>query len=127
MDHTCPRNALQLALLLLLTLQLAPLAAAQAGCPHFGSTPVPATVTDSPVPLDCRMAPHAPQWRLFTPGHREPAPHAGYEPGNAHALPQVIVRYRCTGLLLVPVLPAGIRTMGYVIDQPEHLCAAISA
>ncbi|MBL8727358.1 MAG: hypothetical protein JNM25_02930 [Planctomycetes bacterium] len=105
---------------------LAPLAAAQTGCSGFGSTPVPASITDSPLPLDCRGAPAAPQWRLFTPGHREPAPHAGHDPGDAHALPRLIVRYRCTGLLLLPVVPVGIRTMGYVIDQPEHACAAIS-
>jgi hypothetical protein len=37
----------------------------------------------------------------------------------------VIVRYRCTGLLLLPVLPVSIRTSGYVLDQAEHACAAV--
>ncbi len=104
---------------------LLPFASAQAGCPGFGSLPMPATITASPVPLGCATAPTAPQWYLLTPRHRAPAPHPGFTPGNAHALPQVIVTYRCTGLLLVPVVPVGIRTLGYVIDQPEYACAAI--
>jgi hypothetical protein len=120
MDHIALRRALRglapFAFLL-------PFASAQGGCPGFGSLPMPATITASPVPLGCTAAPNAPQWHLLTPGHRQPAPHAGFTPGNAHALPQLLVRYRCTGLLLVPVLPIGIRTMGYVLDQPEYPCA----
>ena len=115
---------------------LLPFANAQTGCPGFGSLPMPATITNSPVPLGCSTsptappappAPPAPQWQLFAPRHREPAPHPGFTPGNAHALPQVIVTYRCTGLLLVPVLPVGIRTLGYVIDQPEYACTALKS
>lgn len=126
MNLTLPSRTLRATALFLLG-AMAPHAAAQAGCSGFGSTPVPASITDAPLPLGCRTAPTAPQWRLFTPAHRQPAPHAGYDPGNAHALPRLIVRYRCTGLLLVPVVPVGIRTMGYVIDQPEYACAPISS
>jgi hypothetical protein len=121
MDHTTPMRALRTFALLL----LAPFAVAQSGCSGFGSMPVPATVTASPLPLGCSTAPLAAQWQLFTPGHRAPAPHPGFDPGHAHALPRVIVRYRCTGLLLLPVLPVSIRTSGYVLDQAEHACAAV--
>jgi hypothetical protein len=37
--------------------------------------------------------------------------------------PRVIVLYRCTGFLLLPVVPVHVLTMGYVIDQPEIACA----
>lgn len=113
--------------LFLLLVTLTPFAAAQTSCPNFGCAPVAAAITDSPLPLACRTAPAAPQWRLFSPAHRQPAPHPGHTPGNAHALPQLIVRYRCTGLLLLPVVPTSIRTLGYVIDQPEYACGPISS
>ena len=61
--------------------------------------------------------------RAATPAHRAPTPHAGFDPGNATPRPRVIIVYRCTGFLLLPVVPAQIRTMGYVIDQPEVACA----
>jgi len=121
MDHT---NSLRAPRTVALLLNLASFAAGQ-GCPDFGSMPVPATVTDSPLPLACSAAPTAPQWQLFTPWHRAPTGHPGFAPGNAHALPRLIVRYRCTGLLLLPVVPVGVRTMGYVLDQPEHACAPV--
>lgn len=124
MNHPLPRRALRAFVSLLGLITIAP---AQAACANFGSTPVPASVTASPLPLGCSEAPLAPQWQLFTPGHRAPAPHAGFAPGNARALPRLIVRYRCTGLLLLPVVPVSVRTMGYVIDQPEHACVAVKA
>jgi hypothetical protein len=34
------------------------------------------------------------------------------------------VAWRCTGHLLVPVLPASVATMGYVVDRAETACAA---
>lgn len=124
MDHDSRLTPLAAALLPFLLL---PSVAAQAACPDFGSQPVAATTLDSPLPLGCSTAPAAPQWRLFTPAHREPTPHVGHAPGNARALPQVIVRYRCTGLLLLPVVPSGIRAWGYVIDQPEYPCGPVSS
>lgn len=119
MDQHPPFRALRgLALLL----SLAPVARAQAGCPDFGSLPMPATITPSPLPLGCAAAPMAPQWHLLTPPHRAPGAHTGFTPGNAHALPRLLVRYRCTGFLLLPVVPIEVRTMGYVLDQPEYPC-----
>jgi hypothetical protein len=34
----------------------------------------------------------------------------------------IIVQYRCTGLLLSPVVASGFVNMGYVIDMPEYPC-----
>jgi hypothetical protein len=96
---------------------------AQSPCYGFGSIPTAATWQAGPSLQSCPFAPDWPTWRLFTPGHREPAPHPGFNPGNAWSLPRVIVTYRCTGFLLVPIVPDHIRTMGYVIDQPEVPCA----
>ncbi|MEO6597653.1 MAG: hypothetical protein ABIP94_23155 [Planctomycetota bacterium] len=96
---------------------------AQSTCYHFGSTPMAATWEASPGLLDCAAAPSWPQWHLFTPAHRAPGPHQGFNPGNAQARPRVLIAYRCTGFLLVPVVPVHIRWMGYVIDQPEIACA----
>ncbi|HEX6810143.1 MAG TPA: hypothetical protein VF384_00845 [Planctomycetota bacterium] len=96
---------------------------AQATCADFGSTPVAATFEAGPIPLGCTGAPHWPSWHLFTPAHRAPSPHPGFHPGSASPRPRVIVVYRCTGFLLLPVVPVGVHTMGYVIDQPEIACS----
>jgi hypothetical protein len=76
------------------------------------------------VALGCAGAPQWPCWHLFTPAHREPAPHAGFDPGSAVALPRILVTWHCTGWLFVPVLPSGATAMGYVVDRPEVACAA---
>lgn len=91
-------------------------------CPNFGSLATPAHWTASPVSLGCAGAPEWPQWHLFTPWHRAPHAHSGFTPGDAHALPVLLISYHCTGLLFVPVLPNHVRPMGYVIDQPEYAC-----
>ena len=109
--------------LLLATAVLATAAPAQTGCYNFGSTPVAARWEASAVPLGCSLAPTWPQWHLFTPGHRAPGPHLGYNPGNAHRLPRILVTYRCTGFLFVPVVIHRVRLMGFVVDQPEIECA----
>ena len=96
---------------------------AQTTCFDRGSVPVAATIEPSPFVLGCSAAPSWPTWHLLTPGHRAPAPHPGFAPGDARGLPRLLVSYRCTGWLLVPVLPDRVRSMGYVIDQPEHPCA----
>lgn len=96
---------------------------AQNPCYGFGSIPTPSSWQAGPPLQSCMFAPGHPAWRLFTPWHREPAPHPGFNPGDAWSLPRVLVTYRCTGFLLVPVVPDHIRTMGYVIDQPEVPCA----
>ncbi len=110
-----------LALPLLLLSFTAELARAQT-CYGIGSAPLPATVQAGPSLLACPNAAPWPVWHLWTPGHRAPVPHPGFNPGNARELPRLLVTYRCTGLLLVPILPAHIRTLGYVIDQPEVPC-----
>jgi hypothetical protein len=107
---------------LLLPLVLPALLPAQRTCFDSGSAPVAASIEASPFLLGCSTAPTWPVWHLLTPGHRTPAPHPGFAPGQAQALPRFLVRYRCTGWLLLPVLPDHVRTMGYVIDQPEHPC-----
>lgn len=92
-------------------------------CPDQGSVPTPARVEASPLPLGCAAAQGWPQWHLFTPAHRAPAPHAGFTPGNAAAHPRILVAWRCTGWLLVPVVPTHLTTMGYVLDRTETPCA----
>ena len=101
---------------------LAAAAPAQGTCYHFGSTPQPAQLEASPFPLGCPGATQWPSWHLWTPAHREPGPHQGFAPGNASELPRWLVHWRCTGWLLLPVVPDRLRTMGYVIDQPEMPC-----
>ncbi|MBL8723689.1 MAG: hypothetical protein JNK49_06555 [Planctomycetes bacterium] len=90
-------------------------------CFHFGSVPVPASFDQGPA-LGCPGAPLAPAWQLWTPAHRAPAPHFGFRPGDASERSRWLLTYRCTGLWLFPVVPHRLRTMGYVIDQPEEPC-----
>ncbi len=92
-------------------------------CYHQGSLPTPATIEAGPVALGCLGAPQWPTWHLLTPTHRAPAPHMGFNPGNATAKARVLIAYRCTGFLLVPVVPFQVTTMGYVIDRPEIECS----
>jgi hypothetical protein len=96
-------------------------------CPDQGSQLVAATWSPSPLALGCAGAPAWPQWHAFTPAHRAPVPHAGFRPGTACALPRLLVTWRCTGFLLVPVVPTGLVVSGYVIDRPEHDCTAAGA
>lgn len=110
------------ALVLSATVALAATSSAQTTCYDSGSVPTPARVLASPLPLTCSGAATWPMWRQFTPPHRAPAPHPGFRPGDARALPVLLVRYRCTGLWWLPVVPAGLRTNGYVVDQREHPC-----
>ena len=124
MDNSITHRAARRTARILLTfLTLAAVGPSQSPCYHFGSVPRPATWERSPSQLGCPNAPDWPAWHLFTPAHRAPTTHAGFNPGNAIELPRVIVIYRCTGFLLVPVVIAQVRTMGYVVDQPEIACA----
>jgi hypothetical protein len=126
MDHTFivplpRRHGVRFALLL--AILLLPLAAQ---CPNQGSTPVAANWQASPIALGCTAAANWPQWHLFTPAHDAPAPHLGFWPGNARSLPRVLVAWRCTGYLLVPVAPWRVTTMGFVLDRPESPCAPLT-
>jgi hypothetical protein len=120
MDHSLP--TFRRFALTLLAATVATAANAQTTCYHFGSTPQSATLEPSPFALGCFGAAQWPSWHLWTPAHREPGPHAGYAPGDAIELPRWLVHWRCTGWLLLPVVPDQVRTLGYVIDQPEHPC-----
>jgi hypothetical protein len=37
-------------------------------------------------------------------------------------VPVIVAQYRCTGLLLTPVVASSHSYLGYVIDMSEHLC-----
>lgn len=95
---------------------------AQQACDGRGSELRPAH-WEVGLPLLCQYAPEAPGYRLFTPAHRELVPRAGMQPGEAHVRYQWIVRYRCTGLWLVPVVISEVRTYGVVLDVEEEACA----
>lgn len=95
-------------------------------CYGQGSIPVAAAVEPSPIALGCQGAPNWPQWHLFTPAHRAPVPHAGFNPGDASARPRILVAYRCTSFLLLPIVPVQVTTMGYVLDRPEFACAPVA-
>ena len=92
-------------------------------CYGFGSVPTAASTENGPELFTCVHAPTWPAWHLWTPSHRAPAPHPGFNPGDARAVPRVQVLYRCTGFLRVPGRPSRVRTLGYGIDQPEGACA----
>ncbi|MFY9345842.1 MAG: hypothetical protein WAT39_25345 [Planctomycetota bacterium] len=103
---------------------LAPLPAQT--CWGQGSVPVAASIEPGPLLLGCAASPGWPQWHLFTPAHRAPAPHPGFNPGDATARSRLLVAYRCTGFLLVPVVPVRITVMGYVLDRDEIACPVTS-
>ncbi len=102
---------------------LAPLAA-QSGCPDFGGHPTPARWEAAPFAA-CAGA-SVPAWHLFTPAHRAPGPRLGRAPRDARELPRLFVTYRCTGLWWLPAVPDRVRTLGYVIDQPDDACAPLN-
>ena len=106
-----------------LTTLLAAALPAQLPCPGQGSSLQPGTIEAGP-DMGCTNAPGWPWWHLFTPPHRAVVSKPGFRQGRARALPRILVHYRCTGLLLVPVLPDGVRTMGYVLDVREESCGA---
>jgi hypothetical protein len=91
-------------------------------CPGQGSLPRAGQLDAAPFPLGCAAASAWPAWHLWTPPHREPAPRPGFTPGDAAALPRWFVTWRCTGWLLLPVVPQSLATMGYVLDRAELPC-----
>ena len=101
---------------------LAAATSAQNPCVNSGSTLAAASLVPSPLSLGCIGAPNWPMWQQFTPPHRMATPHVGFRPGRGEAVPVIVVQYRCTGLLLAPVIASGYINMGYVIDMPEHAC-----
>lgn len=101
---------------------LVPARAAAQNCPGQGSLPRAAQRDAAPFALGCAQASGWPSWHLWTPPHREPALRPGFAPGDAVALPRWFVTWRCTGWLLLPVVPQSLATMGYVLDRPEWPC-----
>jgi hypothetical protein len=90
-------------------------------CYDRGSTPVAATWEAGP-DLGCEQAPGWPYWHLFTPAHRDLVSKPGCRPGDTVMLPRILVHYRCTGWLLVPVVVDRVRVMGQVPDTAEQRC-----
>ena len=105
-----------------LALLLTPAGVAQPPCDGRGSVAQPARIETGPA-LGCTFAPQAPGFHLFTPEHRAVTRRIGYHLGEARALDAWLVRYRCTGLWLLPVVISEVRAYGYVLDVAEHACA----
>ena len=106
----------------LLALTLLSVTAPAQPCPDFGSQARPATWSAGPVALQCPNAATWPQWHLYTPRHRAPAPHLGFRPGQVRELRALLVPYACTGLDFAPVRLLRVRVMGYVVDMQEVAC-----
>jgi hypothetical protein len=95
----------------------------QSGCDGRGSEPQPAR-WEAGLPLRCAHAPEAIGYLLYTPAHRVLVPRPGFAPGEARLRTQWIVRFRCTGLRLLPVVVAEVRAYGVVLDVGQQRCAA---
>ena len=112
------KHLLAIPLALLLTVGVA----AQPACDGRGSALQPARTETGPA-LGCAFAPQAPGYHLYTPEHRAVTRRIGFHLGEARALDAWLVRYRCTGLWLIPVVISEVRAYGYVLDVAEHACA----
>ena len=97
------------------------LAAQGSSCPDLGSQRTAGRIDLGPT-LGCAFAPTAPAWRLVVPPYRAAVPHLGFTRREYRTLPQVLVRYECTGLVLFPVRIAEVRTLGTLIDVTEQRC-----
>lgn len=117
----CGSRVLLLSLLAILPVLAAPSVHGQVRCAHQGSEPRSLEVQTGPR-LSCAGAPHWPAWHYMLPAHRAVVPKPGFHQGEARAFPCVILQWRCTGWLLVPVAPLAVRTLGYVLDVAETPC-----
>lgn len=97
------------------------LAAQDTTCPDLGSRREPGHVDHGPV-LGCAFAPRAPAWSLVVPPFRAAVPHQGFTRTQYRTLPQTLIRYACTGLVLVPVRVVEVRVLGTVVDVTEQRC-----
>lgn len=100
---------------------LAPSLCSQLPCTHQGSERMPLAVVTGP-PLGCAEAADWPAWHHLLPAHRAVVPKVDFHQGEARALPCLLLQWRCTGWLLVPVAPLRLRTLGYVLDVAEVPC-----
>lgn len=103
------------------SLVLAPFAHPQEPCPNRGSQRVLTHWSSGPT-LACSTQ-GEPGWWLRTPSHRRVVPKVGATLGQAHAFPQLILRYRCTGLAIQPIALYEVRTWGVALDVEEHSCS----
>lgn len=74
--------------------------------------------------MGCAQAPGWPWWHMWTPEHRVLVPKPGYRPGDTRSRPRILVAYRCTGWLLLPVVVDRVRVMGQVLDTEDRACVA---
>lgn len=123
MNTSEPDFGRRVAIFVILLLSMTTCLPAQTACPGLGSQPIDASWERS-FPLLCAAAPTAPAWHLYTPAHRAMIAKPGFRPGDARALPRILVTWRCTGLLFPAVVVDRIRTMGYVLDIAESPCIA---
>ena len=97
--------------------------AAQIACPGQGTELIGGTIEFGP-DMNCPRAPGWPWWHLYTPPHRAVVRKPGWQQGPAHAFGRVLLQWRCTGFLLVPVVPDRLRLLGYVMDVAQDACSA---
>lgn len=90
-------------------------------CPDQGSMLQPARLEAGPE-QHCSGAPGWPHWHLYTPPFRAVVPRRGMQQGPVRAVPRLLLRWRCTGYLLLPVVIAQVRTMGFELDVAEEAC-----
>jgi hypothetical protein len=105
--------------LLLVGLGGARCAAAQ--CTGEGTVLVPGQWEVGP-PLPCEVGGSQIAWLLYTPPHHESVPALGSTFAGVRTLPQLFVRYRCTGFWLWPTQIAEVKTLGYVFDVRVRPC-----
>ncbi len=118
-------NAFVRALALILTFASSTLTLrAQAPCDGRGNVLRPASTEAGPA-LGCAHAPDAPAYRLFVPAFHAIVPRAGWRLTEARTRPQLIARYRCTGLWLVPVVLQDVAVYGHVLDVSAVSCTEV--
>lgn len=90
-------------------------------CYDRGCAPVAAFWEAGP-DMGCAQAPGWPWWHMHTPEHHVLVAKPGFRPGDTRALPRILIAYRCTGWLLLPVVVDRVRVMGQVLDTAERPC-----
>ena len=89
---------------------------AQDSCPDLGAAWNAGRLESGP-PLAC-----GPAWHLWTPPHCAPVPRAGYTRRVCREVPRLLVRYACTGSVLMPLRIVEAKTLGTVLDAREERC-----
>jgi hypothetical protein len=95
-------------------------------CFDFGSQPVPQQFEASPFLLGCPRSTGLARVAPADAGPRRAGPARRLRPGRRTRRDRACWwHYRCTGFLLLPVLPAPCALSGYVIHQPEFACTPL--